>query len=454
MIDHRPGLDTVQLLSSSCSSSLLSSPSYRLSLCPLSTTAPSAVSTTPLSDPPVITTSTTTALTLSTLPPVPPNMFDPLYGLATLSSWTPSLDSSSTTIITTTTTLPERGPPMLASTGSSSDCYWIRVFLKISILCGWFSERIRSYARLCQEACQEHSEERRLWTSKPNNHSDTDSIPLHSSSVLRPLLKGSPVTFPKFRFLPAELRQQIWAEALPKSRIMMLQLPKQTCMSGITGEFLHKLSRRRPGRDNRPRGRSFDYHGGGEGEKYPWAITTNNSPNNNPRSSNIFTCSTPPPVLLSVCAESRSVALKRFRLGLAPRGHPQPRIYVDLSTDVIGLSNDVMSTPAGKNLIRLTPDLRLARHVCLAGAQAGAFMSSRQALVLDSVESLLVVENGLFGGGMVPRVAGLDWGYWVRWQCREGLARFGFGGEGFGVWEGGVSSRETWEGKGFGAFDE
>ncbi|KAK4195793.1 hypothetical protein QBC40DRAFT_343182 [Triangularia verruculosa] len=403
---HHPGQDTAQFLSSSCSSfPLTSSPSYRLSLLPESTTVPSAVSITPLSFVPVTITSTITAN----------NMLDPLYGLATLSSWTPTFDPSTTIITTTTITdaTPERHPSMLAGNpSSSSDCYWIRLFLKISILCGWFSERIRSYARLCQEACQEHSEERRLWASNPNHNTDSNEIPLHSSSVLKPLPKGSPTTFPNFRSLPAELRQQIWVEALPPSRILLLQLPKPSVSQGL----LSKL-----GRHASP------------GQK-----------------SNIFTCSTPPPVLLSVCSESRAVALKRFRLGLAPRGHPQPRIYIDLANDVVGLSNDVMSSAAGKNLIRLTPDLRMVRHVCLAGGQAGTFMSTRQALVLDSVESVLVVENGLFGSGMVPRIAGLDWGYWVRWQCREGLARFGFGGELFGVREGGVSSRETWEGKGFG----
>ncbi|KAK0735600.1 hypothetical protein B0T21DRAFT_451683 [Apiosordaria backusii] len=365
-------------------------------------------------------------------------MLDPLYGLATLSSWTPTFDPSSTTIITTTTTLPDRRPSMLANTSSSSDCYWIRLFLKISILCGWFSERIRSYARLCQEACQEHSEERRLWTSKSR---DDDSIPLHSSSVLKPLPKGSPTTFPKFRFLPAELRQQIWAEALPESRIVMLQLPKSS--SSLTEGLISKVARRvataaAGGRQRRARGASFNQR---EGEKYPFSTTSGNNnktSSSSSNTSNIFSSSTPPPVLLSVCAESRAVALKRYRLGLAPRGHPQPRIYVDLKRDVIGLSNDVMSSAAGKNLIRLTPDLRLVRHVCLAGGQAGGFMETRQALVLDSVESVLVVENGLFGSGMVPRIAGLDWGYWVRWQCREGLARFGFGGEYFGVEEGGL----------------
>ncbi|KAK4645563.1 hypothetical protein QC761_202610 [Podospora bellae-mahoneyi] len=441
MIDHHLGQETAQILSSSCSSVLLSSSFYRLSLCPVSTTVPSAVSITLLGDLPLVTTTTT---------PLPAKMLDPLYGLATLSSWTPTFDPSSTTIITTTTTLPEQRDPSMLDNSSSSDCYWIRLFLKVSILCGWFSERIRSYARLCQEACQEQSEERRLWTLNPD-HPSSSLIPIHSSSLLRPLPRGSPTTFPKFRLLPAELRQQIWAEALPKSRIMLLQLPKQNNhISNLTGDWLHKFSSR-PRRDTTTttsttrlaRGRSFSSR---EGEKYSFATTSSSYPSSK---SNIFTCSTPPPVLLSVCSESRLAALKRYRLGLAPRGHPQPRIYVDLSTDVIGLSNEVMSSTSGKNLIRLTPDMRLVRHVCLAGQNAGGFMSSRGALVLDSVESLVVVENGLFGSGMVPRVAGLDWEYWVRWQCRKGLARFGFGGERFGV-RGGVSTRETWEGKGFG----
>ncbi|KAK4191640.1 hypothetical protein QBC35DRAFT_470665 [Podospora australis] len=334
-------------------------------------------------------------------------MFDPLYGLATISSWTPTLDPSTTVITTTTTTFHDSPASVFHTTPSGTGqpthdddtdslaSYWLRVLIKISILAGWFSERLRSYARLAQEACAEASEERRL-----RSLSSSSSTSLASHSVLKRPAPGAPETFPKFGLLPAELRQQIWTEALPRSRLLLLELPSGGASSS-PAEVFHAL-RKRSGR-----ARKIKKRGG-----------------------NIFTCATPPPTLLHVNHESRLIALKHYRLGLAPRGHPCPKIYVNLQKDVIGLCNEVMESPAGKNLIRLTPDLRLAKNLCLASASSASFLAGRQANVLESVEDIAIVDSALFAVGLTPKIAGLDWGYWIRWQIRQKRARWGMGGEG------------------------
>jgi hypothetical protein len=48
---------------------------------------------------------------------------------------------------------------------------------------------------------------------------------------------------------------------------------------------------------------------------------------------------------LAVNAEARAVALKRYRLGLAPDGC-QPKVYVDLARDVVCFPEAVVETPA------------------------------------------------------------------------------------------------------------
>ncbi|KAK4228224.1 hypothetical protein QBC38DRAFT_161529 [Podospora fimiseda] len=323
-------------------------------------------------------------------------MFDPRLGLSTISSWTPTLDPSNTVVMMTTTVpVPHFTYNTDNNTADSSPSYWIRLILKISILCGWFSERLRQYARLVQEACNEAAEERRLRSfSSPF---------LHSSSVLKPFHPKTPTSFTLFRYLPAELRQQIWEEALPGARLLMLELPRPSFML-----------------------------------PYRSALTLDGPAGRGGR--NVFSCAARPPALLHVSHEARTMALKHYRLGLVPRGHPNSRIYVSLERDIIGFSNEVMMSAQGRNLIRLTPDLRMARHICLASAGAAEFLAGRQSYVLERVKDVAVVDSGLFGEGILPRVCGLDWGYWVRWQCKEGKAKWVLGGEEYVEVE-----EETWE---------
>ncbi|KAK4459753.1 hypothetical protein QBC42DRAFT_289189, partial [Cladorrhinum samala] len=315
-------------------------------------------------------------------------MLDPRLGLSTISSWTPTLDPSTTVVVMMTSTIPS--PSFDSDPDGLAQSYWLRLLIKISILCGWFSERLRQYARLVQEACSEAAEERRLRSCRPGSRS---ASLLRSSSVLKPRHPDQPAGFPLFGLLPAELRCQIWEEAMPGPRVLMLELPRCPLL----------LPYRSAGTV-----RGFLGHGG---------------------RGNVFACRAPPPALLQVNSESRAAALRHYRLGLAPRGHPSPRIYVSLERDVIALGDEVMRSAQGRNLFRLTPDLRRARSVCLSSGEAAGFLAGRQSLVLESVEHLAIVDSALFGCGIVPRVAALDWGYWIRWQVREGNARWGLGGE-------------------------
>ncbi|KAK4032928.1 hypothetical protein C8A01DRAFT_20066 [Parachaetomium inaequale] len=157
----------------------------------------------------------------------------------------------------------------------------------------------------------------------------------------------------------------------------------------------------------------------------------------------IFTCGAPPPAQLAVNAEARAVALGRYRLGLAPDGgcRLQPRVYVDLARDVVCLTDAVMETRAGRELFRITGDVRRAKRVCVAvkdprgvvgAAEREVLERDEMRALLEGVEELCVVESSVLGARRVSDVAGRDWGYWVGWMKREGRARWLVGGPGEG----------------------
>ncbi|KAK4219624.1 hypothetical protein QBC37DRAFT_409375 [Rhypophila decipiens] len=122
------------------------------------------------------------------------------------------------------------------------------------------------------------------------------------------------------------------------------------------------------------------------------------------QNNHVWTCSAKIPSILHVNSEARAIALKHYKLGLAPGG-TQPRIYVDLKRDVVGLSNELMDSYSGRNLWRLTEDFKKVRHFALA---------SEMAL--------------LWARGTVPKVAQLDWAHWIKWQCGKGAAHWNKGG--------------------------
>ncbi|KAM7188317.1 hypothetical protein V8F20_010600 [Naviculisporaceae sp. PSN 640] len=252
--------------------------------------------------------------------------------------------------------------------------FWLQILLRISLFTGWFQTRLQEYSRLIQETDLEATEEKRLLASE---------AAVQDEKI--------PTTFPQFSQLPAELRHMIWAEALPSSRVLMLQAPTEpTAVDRFAAEFKHPDHRRRP--------------------------------------SNVWTCTAKIPSILHVNSEARAIALKHYQLGLAP-GCSQPRIYVDLERDIIGVSNDLLRTSVGRNLWRLTDDLKKVRHLALASDMAAWFLESKQTRsVLEKVQHVAIVYSALWGKGTVPKVAQSDWNHWIRWQCAKGTARWSLGG--------------------------
>lgn len=166
------------------------------------------------------------------------------------------------------------------------------------------------------------------------------------------------------------------------------------------------------------------------------------SGNDEPEPPHIFSCSAPPPALLAVNSESRALALRHYRLGLAPAGYPgSPRVYVNLARDVVALPDAVMCTYAGRSLLRLTPDLGRVTGLCLPEGGAaervllGTFVG-RTVVKRVGARGVCIVRSRLLADGVeVPAVAGRDWGYWVRWMEGEGKVRW----VGDGVGEEGVA---------------
>jgi hypothetical protein len=100
-------------------------------------------------------------------------------------------------------------------------------------------------------------------------------------------LSNPPPPFPKFLDLPTELRRQIWRDAFPAPRIVEL----------VDG----------PGRTGRLRAQQL---------VTPWITPAT------------------PPVVLYVCRESRSEALRYYQLAFGRNGF-EPRIYIDFARDIV-----------------------------------------------------------------------------------------------------------------------
>ena len=138
-------------------------------------------------------------------------------------------------------------------------------------------------------------------------------------------------TFPQFARLPAEIRLQIWEEALPGARAVMLRAP--SAASGALSDELKFLPRFLQTRTSR-------HAGGGATRSSTSAADAGNNQDSDRTTG--WTCPTPPPAMLHVCSESRAVALKRYSLVFATtddNGGGGGRIYADLSRDVVCLSS-------------------------------------------------------------------------------------------------------------------
>ncbi|KAK1760646.1 hypothetical protein QBC47DRAFT_11174 [Echria macrotheca] len=272
---------------------------------------------------------------------------------------------------------------MVSMSVTSHHSYILELLIKITILVGWFSRYLKDYTRHLQEASIEEAELRSLIRSRP-------------SQTL--------TSFPQFGRLPLEIRQQIWQHALPDSRVLLLRLPGSRAgmpslldcffpfelVRGLSSIAAQNMATRRRG-------------WGGQ----------------------VWSCRAPVPPILHVNREARAFALQHYRLGLAP-GYSEPRIYVDFTRDTIGLSDEVMQSPVGRNLWRVTEDVRHVRSLALSTASAASFLGMRQPFGLEGVSELLLVDSVLWSIGILPAVAGRDWSHWARWQCKRGTARWGY----------------------------
>ncbi|KAL2133116.1 hypothetical protein VTI74DRAFT_2918 [Chaetomium olivicolor] len=338
---------------------------------------------------------------------------------------------------------PRTAPPSAnAPTGLLSDAdlpLWLRLLFRI---CLW-AKNLDLVGRLYEEFRIETFEEFRL------EFDDDASALLPPSSVLRPREPRAPASFPKFPLLPPEIRHMVWNHAIPGPRLLLLQAPSAVFVardSSPVDTCLRSLSRLWP--RSLPR------------------LKRNKAPFDG------FTCRTPPPALLHVNSESRAIALNHYRLGLAAvsrRGPPrasQPRVYINPNRDVIGVPLSVMRTSRARKLFRSTPDLKKFKSFCIptpVGTQemeiVERFLSrtSTWKVIMNKGEEVLLVDSATVAQGMVPRLAGRDWEYWVRWmvlrECAGWMVRRGYwpdennggngiggsviwGGDGDGQWEG------------------
>ncbi|EJT76350.1 hypothetical protein GGTG_06270 [Gaeumannomyces tritici R3-111a-1] len=143
--------------------------------------------------------------------------------------------------------------------------------------------------------------------------------------------------FPQFARLPAEIRLQIWEEALPGARAVMLRGPWGAPGGTLRDELKFVLPRLVRG------GRRGSLGGGGGG---PRSGADDDFDNDDGRRTLAggWTSSTPPPAMLHACSESRAVALRRYSLVFATTDDDDDddsgsssssgRIYADLTTRV------------------------------------------------------------------------------------------------------------------------
>lgn len=212
---------------------------------------------------------------------------------------------------------------------------------------------------------------------------------LPMSSPYHPPLPGTPTTFPRFRDLPPELRLMIWKLAIPPGRLIMLRVPEipvpEIPFPPRPGGWFSLpvraifqwwiVTRAEELTQILARGLVPRYWFSKLRPEFPSESRNQEPPEHRPH---IFHSSTRPPALLHTCFESRQVALNYYRLGLAPDGYrtkrhsdsnpgsPQGRIYVNLERDILCYSDRLMGSLSARNLMRVTADVRKAKHVVIA----------------------------------------------------------------------------------------
>ncbi|KAL8342593.1 hypothetical protein RB601_004871 [Gaeumannomyces tritici] len=256
--------------------------------------------------------------------------------------------------------------------------------------------------------------------------------------------------FPQFARLPAEIRLQIWEEALPGARAVMLRGPWGAPGGTLRDELKFVLPRLVRG------GRRGSLGGGGGG---PRSGADDDFDNDDGRRTLAggWTSSTPPPAMLHACSESRAVALRRYSLVFATTDDDDDddsgsssssgRIYADLTSDVVCLSSGEVSGAGRSALWRRTRDLGRVRHLAVAApawsgyprphrgsAGAGGSTSFAHRLPpadlmgragLAALEDVVVVRSVRWRYGRLPRGARVDFAAWAeREEAGEGLSRY------------------------------
>ncbi|TLS25093.1 hypothetical protein PpBr36_07019 [Pyricularia pennisetigena] len=264
---------------------------------------------------------------------------------------------------------------------------------------------------------------------------------------------GAPKTFPQFSRLPAEIRLQIWQEALPGSRAVVLRSP-YTATDNLLAELrliVPQIRRRGP-----PNNSSIDdgsvvvvtaddnNQAATDSSTATTHMTPSPTPTNKPTANTSskllktkpkttgWTSSTPPPALLHACHESRTVALKRYELVLGCEDG-QARIYADLNQDVICLLGRVVS-PRCAALWRQTTGLDRIRHLAVAGCSWSSTHGITELFArrlpppellrsgFTALEDVAVVRSVRWQYGRLPGGAARDYDRWAREEkAAEGM---------------------------------
>ncbi|KLU85381.1 hypothetical protein MAPG_04407 [Magnaporthiopsis poae ATCC 64411] len=228
-------------------------------------------------------------------------------------------------------------------------------------------------------------------------------------------------TFPQFARLPAEIRLQIWEEALPGARAVMLRAP--SAASGALRDELKFLPRFLQTRTSR-------HAGGGATRSSTSAADAGNNQDSDRTTG--WTCPTPPPAMLH-----------RYSLVFATtddNGGGGGRIYADLSRDVVCLSSAEVTGAACVALWRRTRDLGQVRHLAVAAPACWGSWSSHYgagfahrlppadlmgAAGFAALEDVVMVRSVRWQYGRLPRGARLDFAAWAeREEADEGLSRY------------------------------
>lgn len=169
-----------------------------------------------------------------------------------------------------------------------------------------------------------------------------------------------PRTFRHFKYLPYEIRAQIWEQAFPSGRVITLRnhIPK----------------------------------------RWPWSTPQNNGTTSHSRI----------PAVLHACQETRYLALKSYSLAFGSSEHFEtpvfcPKVYVDFSRDTLYIPQDLLCKMVDREYFRETFPLvyDLERIRALA---TGSITTLGNFAVLSGLEELIICARPRFTLGIGPQM--------------------------------------------------